>query len=130
MNMSVAVLAHEIRTPLATLRATLELLEDVVSQEPKEANQLVLRLQRSVAWIDEVVENLTTSAAMEVGHAPRSDARASMPDCLDQTLNLLTPILEQHGQRIQVDCRRASPAVGIDEQSLQQILLNLLTNAC
>ena len=64
MSESVAAFAHEIRTPLATINATLELLSYNPSPKNDDLRQLVARLQRGVTWIDNLVENLTTWSAM------------------------------------------------------------------
>ncbi|HEY3082776.1 MAG TPA: histidine kinase dimerization/phospho-acceptor domain-containing protein, partial [Chloroflexota bacterium] len=56
-----ATLGHELRTPLATLRATLELLADLPAVgADAETRALFPRLERSVQWLERLVDNLTT----------------------------------------------------------------------
>ncbi|HEY3082919.1 MAG TPA: histidine kinase dimerization/phospho-acceptor domain-containing protein, partial [Chloroflexota bacterium] len=56
-----AMMAHELRMPLATLRATLELLADLPAVgADAETRALFPRLERSVQWLERLVDNLTT----------------------------------------------------------------------
>lgn len=126
----IATLAHELRTPLATLRATVELLEDLPALSPEDAGQLVRRLGRSVAWMDGLVENMTTWAAVEAGRLTLHRRPLRVLDCIEAALALVQPLLERKEQRVQVACAAPEAAVAGDPLRLEQTLVNLLTNAC
>src|SRR5690242_12934316 len=65
-----AALAHELRTPLATLRVTLETLTDLLDGTDEDAARLMPQMRRGVSWLERLVDNLTTTALIDSGHLP------------------------------------------------------------
>src|SRR5215210_4315046 len=64
---ALATLMHELRTPLATMHATLELLDQISADGDEDTNFLVSRLRHSVDWMTGLVDNASTWAAIEAG---------------------------------------------------------------
>lgn len=126
---AIAAFAHEIRTPLATINATLELLTDTRSLEADSMRQLVARLQRGVTWITNLVENLNAWAAMREGRLMLSRAETDVREWVEQAVALVQPLLERRGQAVLLACPKPSPRVFGDAFRLSQVVVNLLTNA-
>lgn len=124
-----ATVAHELRTPLAAIQATLELLGDLPALPPDEAQRFVRRLQCGVAWLDSLVENLTIWTTVEMGRLPLNRHPVRLLDCVDMALALAQPLLDRKEQRVQTRCPASSPVVYGDARRLGQMLVNLLTNA-
>jgi signal transduction histidine kinase len=124
-----ATLAHELRTPLATLRVTLETIADLPASNSDDAVRLMPQLRRGVGWLERLVDNLTTTALMHSGHLPLRCVPVAMDDCLDAALGVLQPLLEQRAQRVMKTCSEPAPWVRADPVWLGQVLLNLLSNA-
>jgi two-component system phosphate regulon sensor histidine kinase PhoR len=122
--------AHEIRTPLATLHATLELLDDDLQHDPEELRQFVARLQRGVRWITQLVDNLPSQPDIVDDFEKREDVPAAVQDWIEQAITLVQPIAERRCQTILFACPRPSPVVCGDPFRLGQVMVNLLTNAC
>src|SRR5262249_29611126 len=65
-----ATVLHEVRTPLACLTATAEVLADSFEElGPRDARAMLRRLQRSATWLQALVDNLTAAAQLEAGAA-------------------------------------------------------------
>jgi len=125
-----ATLGHELRTPLATLRATLELLADLPAVgADAETRALFPRLERSVQWLERLVDNLTTAALAQSGHLPLRRAPLALDAALSGAVGLLQPLLERREQRVLVRCPSPAPWVAADPVWLGQVLVNLLANA-
>jgi len=125
-----ATLGHELRTPLATLRATLELLADLPAAGAEaERRALLPRLERSLGWLERLVENLTTAALAQSGHLPLRRAPVRLDRCLEGAVSLLRPLLERRGQAVALRCASPGPWVAADPVGLGQVLVNLLSNA-
>jgi signal transduction histidine kinase len=129
LSVSLATFAHEMRTPLATLHATLELLGDDRPHDPDDFEQLVSRLQRGVQWITQLVENISVESRHD-GAERRQGSPALVLDWVERAIELVQPLADQRRQTILFACPRPSPVVYGDCLQLGQVMVNLLTNAC
>jgi signal transduction histidine kinase len=123
------LLAHELRTPLATLHVTLELLADLSRLPPDEAAQLVRQLMRSVSWIDMLVENLTAQAALEQNTLVLQSSRLQVATWLEEASALVQPLLDGRRQRLTLAGLGEKLEVVGDARWLRQVVVNLLANA-
>jgi signal transduction histidine kinase len=60
-----ADLSHELKNPVAAIRATAELLEDGAIEEPEQARRFVARIRESVARIERLLGDLLSLARIE-----------------------------------------------------------------
>jgi histidine kinase len=118
--------AHELRTPLSTIKGYMEgLLDGVLPPEP-ETYQLVYReadrLQRLVTDLQEL--SRVESGAITLHRQPLSIAEA-----ITQTAERLRPQFEEKGVVLRLNPVSNLPPVSADQDRLDQILLNLVGNA-
>src|SRR5918998_5022356 len=76
---ALATLMQELRTPLATMHATLELLDQLGTAGDDDTRYLVSRLRHSVEWMTGLVDNASTWAAIEAGQLSLRPAPGSVP---------------------------------------------------
>src|SRR5215211_7225568 len=86
-----ASFSHEVRAPLATMSAILELLEDLPELDPGDATALVGRLRRSLTWLEDLTENLSLWTALESGHLPLQGSPLAVRDWIEPALALVQP---------------------------------------
>src|SRR5918998_4318381 len=79
---ALATLMHELRTPLATMHATLELLDQLGTGGDDDTGYLVGRLRHSVEWMTGLVDNASTWAALEAGPLALRPTPVPGLDCL------------------------------------------------
>jgi len=125
----VGTIAHELRTPLATLHAGLEILSDYPDLESAEVRQLVSRLQRGVAWLDCLIENLTTWSAIESGHLALRRREGAVLGWVEPAIDLVQTLLARRDQRVALVCPTPVPVAFADSVRLGQVVVNLLINA-
>lgn len=126
---SLNTIAHELRTPLATLGVSLEVLAEWRELQPEEIDELVGRLQRGVVWLDRLVENLSAWSAVETHGLTLRRAPAPVLDWITPALALVRPLLDGRDQVAEVICLEDVPWVDGDATRLAQALVNLLVNA-
>ena len=124
-----ATLAHELRTPLSTLRVALETLASLPSGSHDDAARLMPHIQQGVGWLERLVDNLTATALVHTGHAPLRCVPVTVESCLHAALGVLQPLLDQRGQRVSVSGSSPPASVAADPVWFGQALLNLLSNA-
>jgi signal transduction histidine kinase len=123
-----ATVLHEVRTPLACLTATAEVLADSFEElGPRDARAMLRRLQRSATWLQALVDNLTAAAQLEAGQLHLGAGPVDLAECAETALALVGPLLERAGQGAEV-AGAAPPAWG-DARRVEQALVNLLMNA-
>jgi len=130
----VADASHELRTPVASLRAQLEVLREDASQPPLVAAGQALRQQldemsRETARMSALLADLMTLAHAD-GGAPLAHAEVGLEDVLLDVYREARPLAVGVDFRLTLDERAAStPLVRGDRERLRQLFLNLVTNA-
>jgi signal transduction histidine kinase len=126
---ALAIAAHELRSPLATLCATAELLLEHPDIASPDLRSLVARLQRSVVWMTGLVENMEIWTALRENRLMLDRRPVSMDEWIEPALEVTQALMDRCGQRAHVFGRAPIPQVLGDPRHLGQILINLLTNA-
>src|SRR5262245_31987800 len=125
----IATLAHEFRTPIASLRATVEALvadRDILSAE--QTAEMLGRLQRGTVWLQGFVENFLSSVTLDAQQLKIRRRSVPLSECLEQVLPMAEPLMARRGQRVEVS-GAVDTVVDGDPYRLAQVLLNLLMNA-
>lgn len=122
-----ADIAHELRTPLAGLRATLEISLSN-PREPAAYREAMADCLAIAQQMQAMVENLLSLARAEAGQITIARSPVDLSELLDECWKTLA---ERAGARgLRVDWRIARPCVlQTDADKLRQVIYNLLDNA-
>jgi signal transduction histidine kinase len=118
--------AHELRTPVATLRGYLEGLMDGVVQPTDET---WTRLHGETERLQRLVDDLQELSRAEAHQLSLNPQRISMADTLRVVVDRLRDDFVQKGVTLDVDAPDGLPRVFADADRVVQALTNLLTNA-
>jgi signal transduction histidine kinase len=123
----VAFMSHDLRTPLAGLRALTEGLEDGVIADPQAA---LARMRVSVERMTGLVDDLFELSRLTAGSPPRRVMSVSVAELADDVAAVLADLAGSRHIRIEVD----APAddrlrVTGDSDELSRAITNLLANA-
>lgn len=122
----VADVAHELRTPLASIAGYLEgLLDGVVPAEPETFH----RLHREAARLQRLVNDLQELLRVEAGQVPIHLRRIEVQDLMDAAAARLRPQFDDKGIALDVDVPPGLPPVLADPDRIGQVTTNLLGNA-
>lgn len=125
----VSNVSHELRSPLASIRAMLETLTEGALDEPDAARDFIDRINRDVHRMTVMVNDLLDLSRLESGqaqlHLQPMDLRPLIEDVAVDLLD------RADGGRIRVktDFPEDFPLVVGEEEKLRQVLSNLLENA-
>ncbi|MGV9251421.1 sensor histidine kinase [Streptomyces sp. NPDC003697] len=121
----VAWISHDLRTPLAGLRAMSEALEDGVAADP---DRYLRQIRTEVGRLDGMVGDLFELSRIHAGTLPLSLSRTSLYDLVGDALAGADPLARELGVRLVGD--RVEPVpVEVDGKEMSRVLGNLLVNA-
>ena len=141
----VSAVTHELRTPLTTFRIYTEMLEEKMIPAEKRKKYLNT-LRREAERLGHLVENVLTFARLERGASPESRLETvSLAQLRDRVQKRLTERAQRAGMQFVIEARASqrsaasqssngenweSITVRMDLSAVEQILLNLVDNAC
>ncbi|MFE9727924.1 sensor histidine kinase [Streptomyces sp. NPDC005794] len=121
----VAWISHDLRTPLAGLRAMSEALEDGIVDDPARYHR---QIRTEVERLNGMVGDLFELSRIHAGALALTPARISVYDLVGDALAGADPLAREYGVRLvggQVD---AVP-IEVDGKEMTRVLANLLVNA-
>ena len=121
----VAWASHDLRTPLASLRAMVEALEDGLAT-PDEYLPAV-RAQTEI--LTRLVEDLFELALIDAGALTLELRDTSLSELVSSCVDALEADARAHDVRLDPRLDPADPAVRVAPDKVQRVLLNLLNNA-
>lgn len=120
--------AHELRSPLTSLRLRLELLQNAARVDPQVTTRYLAQMEYQVTELQRVVDQLLTLAALDEGiRAARAnfDPAPLLYDLADN----LSPFVQNAQVQFQVQVPEHLPSVNANAEQLRMALRNLLENA-
>jgi signal transduction histidine kinase len=131
----IALVTHELRTPLAVVRAYADLLAEEPPLEGRRSRDPERRRRRAEwhrAAIEQIerLDRLVDSILASVRPMPEQSQAAVEPvdvrEVVETTLEQVRPLLRQHRAEVRIDVRRQAMA---DPPKLRQVLEHLIENA-
>ncbi|NIM94414.1 MAG: PAS domain S-box protein [Anaerolineales bacterium] len=125
-----ANIAHEFRTPLSSLAASIELLVDQVEElSESEIHELLSSLYLGTLSLQTLVDNLLESASIEARHFHVSPRAADLAQIIGEATRVMQPLIEKRKQQLVVELPTSIPAIYVDPRRTIQVMVNLLSNA-
>lgn len=118
--------AHELRTPLAAIRSSMEgLIDGVLPAEP----ETYAGIQREAARLQGLVRDLEELSRAEAGQIPFDLQRVALADLVRAACERLKPQFEDKGVDLQFTAPPEPLFAKADPHRVSQVLTNLLGNA-
>lgn len=125
---AVSVLSHELMSPLTLIKgytATLLQLGEVITEE--QSKQYLQGIQGATDRVIRLLENLRDISRLEIDAPNLLLQPTSLPELLRKTVFEIQGQTAEHV--IKVRPSKALPLINVDQQKIEQVLTNLLTNA-
>ncbi|NJO11288.1 MAG: HAMP domain-containing histidine kinase [Leptolyngbyaceae cyanobacterium SL_1_1] len=123
----VSDLSHELRTPLTIVRGYLEGLADGTLEPSAEIYQ---RLTRETIRLQRLVNDLQELSKLEAGYLPIHLQQFRLVPLLQSLVQRFSDqISDQQPLRLELACAETLPLVRADPERVEQIMVNLLSNA-
>lgn len=120
--------AHELRSPLTSLRLRLELLQNTTRTNPQITTGYLVQMEREVTHLQRVVEQLLALASLEEGmHAPRTNFDPA--PLLYELTDELSVQVHEAGVQLSVEVPDHLPRIHANAEQVRMAARNLLENA-
>lgn len=122
--------AHELKTPLTAIISSSELISTDGAGAPAGIKQrLIDNINRS-AWImDRRVGELLDLAKIQIGNLQLKLEPLEIAESIGEVATQLSSLFKNKGQSLELEIEDFLPPVRADKERVQQVLLNLLSNA-
>ena len=127
-NEFLAMLAHELRNPLAPIRNAGELLSRTVNADPQVSSALAT-VERQVSHLTRLVDDLLDISRITQGLIGLHRRSVRLEQAISQAVEQVDPLVRQHRHRITIVSTGTPLIVNGDADRLVQCVANLLTNS-
>ena len=125
-----AVMSHELRTPLNAIGGYAQLLELGIRGPVTEQQRADLdRIKKSQAYLLSLINDVLNFAKIEGGHLKVELAPFPLHEVVEGMRDFVQPQLRERGLSFMIERCEPGLIVRADRDKVQQILLNLLSNA-
>lgn len=129
-NDLVSMIYHDLRSPLANIVSSLDVLESLVSQDVDPAQKSLLDIAiRSTERIQRLTNSLLDIRRLEAGQPIGNRQTASPTHLVYEAVETVKPIVENKNQEVSLILPDGLPEIWVDPDMIQRVLTNLLENA-
>ncbi|MFN5996669.1 MAG: ATP-binding protein [Paracoccaceae bacterium] len=122
-----AVMSHEMRTPLNGILGTIELLKD--SKLTAQQNRYISAMNTSAGLLLHHVNGVLSMSRADAGQLDLRVAEINPSTLLHELVESQRHVIEAHGNQILCDTSAAPDLIWADALRLRQVILNLVGNA-
>jgi signal transduction histidine kinase len=123
-----AVVSHEMRTPLTSIISFSELLRGEADGLSPEGMRFLGIIERNADRLLRLIDDLLMLNRLEAGGLPLELTQVSLPDLAAEAVKTATPVAAKSGVTVHLDAGHG-PQVLADPRRLTQVLDNLIGNA-
>lgn len=123
----VANVSHELKTPLASIRAAVETLLEGALEDPNHNRRFLETIQEDTGRLSHLIEDLLDLARIESREIPLQKQKILCKDIIEKILQSFQKSLQQ--KNISVEVQAGSECITADPEQLRRAVGNLIDNA-
>jgi signal transduction histidine kinase len=124
-----AAISHDLRTPLSTIRAMVDALEDGVVSEPVEMKRYFATIRRDVQRLNRMIDDLFELAQIDAGAVRLRKQRVTLHEIVAEVVEAMRARAERLDVAIELSVQDELPPAMLDGDRLERAISNLLRNA-
>lgn len=125
----VSAASHEMKTPLASIKAYTELLHDGAADDEQTRDEFLGVIGGQTERLQRLIDNLLNLARIEAGVVEVHKAPRSLNELLSEAVDVMRPAAEQKSLTLSVELSPLYLGVLADRDTLLQAAINLISNA-
>ena len=125
----VSNIAHEFRTPIASIRLLAETLLQGAADDPKVSRDFLTKIDVESVRLQQMSDDLNQLSVIESDGLTSKKGAADMGNLIKQTVKRLSTQANRKGISVNVNIGQGMPRPVIDKAAVESVLMNLLHNA-
>jgi two-component system, OmpR family, phosphate regulon sensor histidine kinase PhoR len=121
--------SHDLRTPLAGIKAVVETLQDGAIDDPSVARDFLDRINNEVDRLAQMVDELIELSRLETGKAVLKRETVNLNNLIREITDYLEPQAKRKNITLYNSIEEDLPTVEADQERIRQVVINLLHNA-
>ena len=122
-------ISHELRTPIASVKALAETLNEGAVEDPSVAKDFLSRINAEADKLAQMVQELGELSRIESGEAPLQIRSINIAEAIGHAVDRLRAQADRAELKLDIDSTPTLPEVLADEARVEQVLVNLIHNA-
>lgn len=124
-----AAISHDLRTPLSTIRAMVDALEDGVVSEPVEMKRYLVAIRRDVQRLNRMIDDLFELAQIDAGAMRLLRRPVPLDEIVAEVVDAMRVRAERAGVRLDLHVHDEPRPAMLDGDRLERAISNLLQNS-
>jgi signal transduction histidine kinase len=125
----IAAISHDLRTPLASIRAMVEALADGLIEDPATVQRYLATMRNQIGHLNGLIDDLFELSQIDAG-ALKLDFLQIVPgDLVSDAIEALHPQAEQRGLQLRAEIAHGLGRVRCAPQKIERVIYNLISNA-
>ncbi len=122
-------ISHELRTPIAGIKAMVETLRDGAVNDKKAAADFLARIESEVERLSQIVAELTQLSRIETGQVELKIEPVNLNALINGVIAEMSPLAERQQITLLKELSPDLPSVRADKDRIRQTIINLVHNA-
>ncbi len=124
-----ANISHELRSPLARISVSNELIMDKLDESNKKSVQkYLINIGQDIKVLDKLIDSVLKLSKMDMQEPSLSKEIFNLKDLVDHLIEKFDPLIMQRGLSIKKEIHEPFP-IQADKRTIESIMTNLLENA-
>jgi len=129
-----AMIYHDLRSPLANIVSSLDMLSAILPESAGETinpvvSQVVSIAIRSAERMQRLINSLLDINHLEAGQPITNSKEVSIPPLVQEAADVIRPLIKARQQTLHLEIEEGLPAIHVDEDMIRRVIINLLENA-
>ncbi|HSK67299.1 MAG TPA: GAF domain-containing protein [Anaerolineales bacterium] len=125
-----AMIYHDLRSPLANIVSSLDVLYSMVPEDDRETVESILKIaENSTDRIQRLVSSLLDVSRLESGQPVADQKVVDTMELIRNAIRDVTPVAGGRQQTLSADLPEQLPSIWVDEDMARRVLINLMENA-
>jgi signal transduction histidine kinase len=122
-------ISHDLRTPLASLRAMAEALADGVVEDATEVHRYYATMRREIERLSRMIDDLFELSQLDAGALRLDRQRISIHDIAAEVVDAMQAAARLAGVELTLESSSSPPPVEMDGSRIERAVANLVRNA-
>ena len=125
----IAGIAHDLRTPLTSVKGYLEGIRDGIADTPEKQQRYMDTIYSSTCSTEKILDDLLTISKLELGDTTLNCESVTVADFLEFASGFEEELAKQDFDLEIIDRTRTSPALYLDTDRFSRVINNVISNS-